>query len=1246
MRKKTFILATILATSLHAQNYTQVCQYNMGNLLPTDSVSFAIEYPEYSKLNKTEIHRLQKEGFIPQDHIQVTATRSISRGETIYDISFVPIVKKGSQWYEVKNYIVRPVIKETCHTASVKKIVLATETIAKQQRYAETSVLSKGKWVKIRVSKEGIYQLTDAQLKKAGFNDPSKVKLYGYGGKLLQEVFSFTGKDALIDDLNEVPLYRRSGSVLFYAEGLNTWTSSTKFATNTYSKYSYYFLTEAESEEDKPATFTTLNKLASKPTSSISEVSAHALIHNEETTWYGGGRRFFDSKDLQSGVTYKMQLPGNTSSECSVAYDISAVPVGSTTYFNVTCTNDNKSAKHYFDKLGEGTTARGYSGTFTASLGTEAKFNVATSQTGRLHYLYTTYNQKLSTINTTASFTTNVNGTAILDVNDATENTRVWRLGNAEECVAELYGTFENGVYKAQTDDASNRFMLVDIGQNYSSPEIVGSIENQNLHADKDIDYVIIIPASGKYAEQAHKLAAYHKQKNGLRVKVVRADQIFNEFSSGTPDATAYRRYIKMLYDRASSTDDMPRYLLLFGPCTYDNRMITSEWKRQNPNDYLLAYEKSRTDNIVGSYGIGTLNDYVTDDYYGYLDDNEGNNILTEKLDLAIGRFPCTDENEANTLTNNTLAYLNNEYVGAWKNRMWAIGDVGDNNLHMNDAEGVSTQVKKSANEGFMLRKIYPDAYEATHEAKGITYPEATSKIIRAMQTGALIFNYNGHGSPDRLSRTFLINKDDISNNVSSALPLWIFASCEITPYDQSMTDIGRNALFNSKGGSIGVICASRSVYANYNCNLNKGVVKYAFTKDSKQQRNSIAEALRLTKIELNMSSKDGNTIGPDKTENKLKYVYFGDPAVSLSYADQGVYIDSINGKKIDNNMEKLAVGEKTTFSGHINGNTAQGSADNSFNGILYATIYAPIKSITCKGHDNTSAKDLTYSDYTQTLFEGCVEVINGRFTLQTIIPQGISFSNAASLLSLYAVNNENTQEYNGKFNGFCINHSASEEITDTIGPNIYMYIGTPDFPNGGTASKGATLYASIADSTGISMMSGNLGHDMELWFDNKINESIVVNDYFSFNYGSYNQGLLEYPLSNLSEGQHTATLRIWDVYDNCTTSKLTFTLTSGIASNFDVTISTPTSAGSTRLITSFVGYANDESETKVTTEVYNVQGMRVWHQSAWVDKGAQYASFNWDMTDYAGNKLPSGVYLYRSIVGKKHTPTKKMIIR
>ena len=1249
MKKELFILASLLASSLHAQDYTQQRQYNMGKLLPTASVSFVIEYPEYQRLNKTAITSLRKQGFTPSEQVKIDAVRSVSRGETFYDLSFTPIIKKGNQWYEVVNYTIRPIVKNSVSNNAIKNIVLATQTIEKQNRYTETSVLSSGKWVKIRVSKEGIYQLSDAQLKNAGFSNPSKVKLYGYGGQLLPETFNFSDKNALIDDLNEVPLYRREGSSLFFAEGLTTWTSNTKFKTNTFSQYSYYFLTEADdSHSTQPAAFATLPEV-SDIKSSVSTVPAHALIHPEETTWYGGGKRFFDSKELQNGVTYKLSLPGNTDAQNTIAYDITSIPVGSTTYFNITCTNDNKSARNYFDKLGDGITARGFVGTLSAALGTEAKFNVSTTQTGHLHYLYTTYTQQLSTLYTTEAFTTSLTGAVELQVSNANANTRVWRLGNAKENVAQLYGTLDNGIYKAQATDATDRFMIVDIAANYSSPEIVGTIENQNLHADKNLDYIIIIPASGKYAEQAQRLATYHEQKSGLRVKVVRADQIYNEFSSGTPDATAYRRYLKMLYDRASTTADMPRYLLLFGACSYDNRMITSEWKKQNPNDFLLAYEKSKTENIVGSYGLGTLNDYVTDDYYGFLDDDEGANILTEKLDLAIGRFPCSTEEEAEILTNNTLKYLANENVGVWKNRMWAIGDVGDENLHMNDAQSVCQQVSTSANDGFLLRKVYPDAYEATHEAKGITYPEATSKIVRAMQTGALIFNYNGHGRPDRLSRTFLIDKDDIAKNTSTSLPLWIFASCEITPYDQNLTDIGRNALFNANGGAIGVICASRSVYANYNASLNRGVVKYSFAKDANQQRNTIAEALRLTKIELNNLSDNKNTIGTDKSENKLKYAYLGDPAVYLTYADQGIYIDSINGNNITANtaIEKLAVGEKITFSGYVNGDENSSSADQTFNGVLYATIFSPIKSITCKGHDNSgSTKPLTYTDYTQTLFDGSVEVKNGRFIIQAIIPQGISFSTNPSLLSLYAVNKEHTAEYNGAFKGFCINHSASEEVTDTLGPKIYMYVDSPDFPDGGTANTSSVLYASIADSTGISMMSGNLGHDMELWFDNKVSESVVVNDYFSFNYGSYNEGLLEYPLSGLDTGTHTATLRVWDVYDNCTTTKLSFTLTSNIASNFDVTIANPASDATARLITSFIGLADDANGTDVTTEVYNIQGMRVWHNSTHVDQGVQYASFDWDKTDYSGSKLPSGVYLYRSLVGNKHTASKKLIIK
>lgn len=71
-----------------------------------------------------------------------------------------------------------------------------------------------------------------------------------------------------------------------------------------------------------------------------------------------------------------------------------------------------------------------------------------------------------------------------------------------------------------------------------------------------------------------------------------------------------------MLYDKATTEKDLPKYLLLFGDCVWDNRMITEDWKNASPDDYLLAYESD--------YSLGTLNNYTSDDYFGLLDDGEG----------------------------------------------------------------------------------------------------------------------------------------------------------------------------------------------------------------------------------------------------------------------------------------------------------------------------------------------------------------------------------------------------------------------------------------------------------------------------------------------------------------------------------------------------------------------------------------------------------------------------------------------
>ncbi len=91
--------------------------------------------------------------------------------------------------------------------------------------YAEHSLLASGKWAKIRVSSSGVYQLTDATVRQAGFSNINKVKIYGYGGNLQNEAL-YANDLARTDDLKEVPQCVVGGKHLFYAKGPVSWTSN------------------------------------------------------------------------------------------------------------------------------------------------------------------------------------------------------------------------------------------------------------------------------------------------------------------------------------------------------------------------------------------------------------------------------------------------------------------------------------------------------------------------------------------------------------------------------------------------------------------------------------------------------------------------------------------------------------------------------------------------------------------------------------------------------------------------------------------------------------------------------------------------------------------------------------------------------------------------------------------------------------------------------------------------------------
>ena len=1200
-----------------------------------ESVNYQVRilYPEYVPLTKEEKKLVKKFADDIKEGIpSVETSFSTSRGKVWMEYRFCPIVKINGKWQRIVSckVAIEPLDKY------LKSAKAQTSSLDKSERYTRKSVLSTGKWVKIRVSKEGVYELTHSALSSMGFKNPDKVKLYGYGGQIQLENLEFTGKNQVIDDLNEVPLYRKSNSMLFFAEGTVrwTWNASNKKWThqnNPYSKYSYYFITEG----DSPLVMEKTSKGKTTVSELVESVMHYSVLDDDKYSWYEGGREFYDDYDFQTGSTYtfKLSTPGiveNANATVDIAF--SAASISKATNVNVSANNKTLatfSVPTYADRENAREVRKTYQ-TKSLTADNAFKFTTTSGHSARLNFIRVSYLRTLNAQDAPFVFSHDSSRPTTFSVAGAKSTTHVWQIGNATTPTREVETELSGSHLKFYAEVPTNRFVLVDVAATYPAPEIVGEIANQNLHEDSALDMVIIVPASGKLTAEAERLAKVHAEKDGLRVKIVPTDQLYNEFSSGTPDATAYRRYLKMLYDKADSEKDMPKYLLLFGDCLWDNRLVTKSWSLSQ-DDLLLSYERNNSESA-----IGTIHCYVTDDYFGMLEDGKGRNLTIEKLDLAIGRFICTTPEEAKILVDKTIRYIENKEVGTWKNTICMLGDDGDNNEHMIDAENVVKQINHVTQGNMDIKKIYWDAYPRTMTATGSSYPQVNDMVKAQMKKGALMFNYSGHGSPDQISHSKILLTKDFKEPTDN-MALWVFASCEITPYDTQTDNIGRAAMYNQNGGAIAVMCAARAVYADQNNQLNMSFSKYVLGNDEQGKRYTMGEAMRLAKVSM-------LTMGSDRTMNKLKYLLIGDPALTLTAPQHQVVLDSIDGTALTpDSYIQLKAGQVVRFSGSIGNGVIK---DKDFYGILSIKIFDKEETVICKKNDSYTDKPMEYKDRPMIIYEGSDSIKHGQFAMNVLIPRDISYSNNCAHIGFYAVNTDNTKEANGHNEQFCLNGTYQNTEVDEESPEVYVYLNAPEFPDGGITDANPVFFAEIKDNQGITTIDNVIGHDMELVIDNDIHNILKLNDYFSYNFGSYKDGWVKYQLQGLTPGKHTLSFRVWDVNNNSTQVQLNFTVKENINNKLDVNATRNPARTTTHFITTLQPIENSAS---VRTEVYDINGRMVWANTQTLSAGSSYCSSEWRLIDGKGTPVPAGIYLYRSKVDSSEhhasTKTKKIIV-
>ena len=760
-------------------------------------------------------------------------------------------------------------------------------------------------------------------------------------------------------------------------------------------------------------------------------------------------------------------------------------------------------------------------------------------------------------------------------------------------------------------------------------PEYVGIIANQDHHADEAADMIIIIPASGKLALQAERLKTIHESKDNLSVRIIMADELYNEFSSGTPDANAYRRYLKMLYDRAETEGDMPKYLVLFGDGAWDNRMLSSAWQYEDPDDFLLCYESENS--------YSSTDCYVSDDFFCLLDDNEGDNLLrTDKPDIAVGRFPVRTAEQAAVMVDKIEKYVQNDQAGAWQNVVCVLGDDGNENQHMKDAQDVATLIEQ-LQPALQVKRVMWDAYPRTTTSTGNRYPDVTRLLKQQMTSGALIMNYSGHGAPASFSHEYVLTLQDFESAVSSRLPLWVTASCDIMPFDGQEENIGETAVLNEKGGAIAFFGTTRTVYQSYNRLMNLAFNRHLLS--SRSERVPIGEAVRLAKNELIQS-------GSDQTANKLQYTLLGDPALRLAIPTVPVIIDSINHQKLVSLSEpmKIGAGSAVHVAGHIdNGN---GQTDEHFNGEMTATVRDAAEEIVCRQNDTSEAETaFTYTDRNKTLFQGSNNVSQGKFSFSFVVPRDISYADATGLINVYAVNETKDIEANGNTDRIIFGGSGSES-TDHEGPTVFCYLNSSSFTDGGTVNPTPYFFAEISDPSGINSTGNGIGHDLQLIIDGQLAYTYTLNDYFQYDFGTYTKGTVGFSIPELSEGPHRLQFRAWDVLNNSTLSELTFNVSKSASPNFFDVECTHNPASTTtgiRIIHDRIGTNMD-----IILDVFDMAGHHLWqHQEHGTPYDNTY-TINWDLCVDGGRRLHTGVYLYRvriSSKGSSQTSKAKKII-
>lgn len=1108
---------------------------------------------------------------------------------------------------------------------------------AGSDRYASQSALSTGKWARFNVSEEGLQFISNSELRRLGFSDPQKVNVYGYGGREIDERLH-SGHP---DDLPLQPCVHTQSGILFYGTGSVGWKASAGKITpidrvrNRYSDHSYYYIS------DKECDFSVLQKRAASPAAGgrIIDRGYVGLLHEQELAMAAntGALALGEDFRVEQSKSFSFRLPGNTGAKAYADVNFATRTTSGSSSLLITA-NGNLLPSTTADVIAGITDPDMFirqRSTVKEISGSGEKIDLGVKwipggavQTARLDYITMAYERYFRLDDGPLLFSHSGYYDDRIEISGADATVLVYDVTDSAHPI-ELEYELKDGKACFTPLATGLRFYIAfrpdQQGISLSRGESVG---NQNLHGLSSPDMLIICPKEFRAA--ADRIASLHLQQDGIRSVILTPSEIYNEFSSGVPDVSAYRKLMKMWWDREPGK---LKYCLLMGKPTVNQKGLGVRNFSDLPEKVLIRQSIE---------GDSQTTSYSTDDLIVMLEDCHDTrfNIANTKMDVAVGRIPVSTVEEADASVLKIENYVKRPILGSWRNRVLVIADDEDNGEHLRQAEIVYSALKASGH-GASRRydRLYLDTYVRKLSGTGVTYPEATAKLLQSIREGVAVINYTGHANPTSWSHESLLPWTEIKALTNRALPFIFAATCEFARWDDDGAQSGGEHMWhNPDGGIIGMMAPSRKAYVSRNGLLNASTARRFFAPGSAGLPRRIGDIYK--------DGKNGNITGDD---NQLRYVLIGDPALRLPDPEFRVVVDSIADCELakaeaSGDLPVLKAADHVKISGRILNPSGELASD--FNGVMEPLLFDAERVIETYGNGK-DGKKMFFNDRPSLLYSGKVEVKDGRWESLILMPSNIDNNYSPALLNFYACGSDG-REASGSTESLYVYGYTDNPLDDSEGPEISSFgLNTQSFVSGGVVNSSPMVLASLRDPSGIAVSSSALGHELKLTLDGKKVYADAAS-YFTPDLSDPCGGKLAYPLYDLAPGEHTLQLTAWDNANNVSTSEIAFKV--AVADSPTLVELRPSCNPARVSVTFSIDHDRQADKVSAAISIYDLNGrlVRALPSQVNYDMGSTL-SLDWDLCDQSGRRVERGIYIYRAILtdskGNQVAASKKIAV-